>query len=174
MPGPPRKPGGPSKKGAKAATTMLSQRPREELLATLPELPPASEVVGFPADLIGADETKWSPVVLRWWEEIWTSPMVSEWTAADYHTLVILAGDLQESLNPMYKAADRARFQKLWMDGIKQFGLTPEARVKLRWTIAQGNTAVQRSEQLRAAATNDRTFAKEWEKQQQDLYNQYS
>ena len=56
---------------------------------------------------------------------------------------------LQESLNPYLKVADRIKNAQAWEKVVKDFGLQPSARESLRWQVAQGTQAQNRTDQIR-------------------------
>lgn len=175
--GGPRKADGPSKKGAKATVTLLTAPKAEEI--DIPPMPPAEDWIavprpvthrkkkdqkvmeregfegnGFvPPDLEELPDPEWSPAVVKWWNDIWSSPMASEFVKADFHGLYLGCYYLHESLNPFYKLSDRISSAKAFEATLKNFGLTPSARESLRWQVAQGTAAQNRTNQLRNSAS---------------------
>lgn len=162
--GGPRKAGGPSKKGSKAAVTLLTEPDQDEL--NIPPMPPTHDWLppipdeqraGFnPLDPDPFYENKagevyppWNPAVVRWWRDIWSSPMSSEFVNSDIHGLYIGCYLLHEALNPEYKLADRLASLKSFEATLKNYGLTPSARETLRWQIAQGTNAQRRTDAIR-------------------------
>lgn len=146
--GGPRKADGPSKK--KITVKRLEDRSDAEV----PAMPEAKHWIPSPQG--PAEETEdgfepeWSPVVVAWWEDIWTSPMSSEFVDSDIHGLYVACVYLHESLNPFYKLSERLKSSQAWENAIKNYGLTPTARESLRWQVAQGTQAQNRTNQLRA------------------------
>lgn len=148
--GGPRKAGGPSKK--KITIKHLEDRSDAEV----PAMPDPNHWIPAPqgpAEETEVDfEAEWSPAVVAWWEDIWTSPMSSEFVDSDIHGLYMACVYLHESLNPFYKISDRVKNAQAWEATIKNYGLTPTARESLRWQVAQGTQAQNRTNQLRAQA----------------------
>ena len=72
--GGPGKAGGPSKKGVKATVTILTGGMDKE---EIPYLPDAADWLVNKNDEDWDVEPEWSPVVKKWWEDIWTSPMAN-------------------------------------------------------------------------------------------------
>ena len=142
--GGPRKAGGPSKKGSKATVTLL---PDAEGRA-IPPLPPAEDWLQVPEEL--GMEAEWNPAVERWWNDIWSSPMSTEFVHSDMHGLYLGCYYLHESLNAYYKPGERVQMAKAFENTLKSYGLTPSARESLRWQVAQGTSAQRRTDQLRA------------------------
>lgn len=98
-------------------------------------------------------EPAWSLPVCEWWASIWSSPMASEFIESDIYSLYFACLFFHESLNPFYKISDRLAAYKQYAAICKDYGLTPAAREQLRWHIAQGTAAQNRTEQLRAASS---------------------
>lgn len=109
---------------APTATTLRVVAPGEE--RPVPELQP-EERENSVGDPIG-----WLPITRRWWQDLWTSPMASEYTSADYWQLLVLA-DLQDRFwrSPSKDLAGEIRLQR------QAFGLTPYDRRRLEWTIEE-------------------------------------
>lgn len=174
MPGSPRKAGGPSKKGAKAAVTVLTTNHDIEI----PPMPNAEDWISFPHQVYetkgngdealleqaglsglgpnGEVQPEWNPAVVRWWRAIWSSPMAGEFVESDIHGLYLGCYYLHEALNPFYKPGERNGMAKSFENVQKNYGLTPSARETLRWQVAQGTAAQNRTDQLRAAASSGR------------------
>lgn len=166
-----RKAGGPSKKGAKAAVKILTP-----VDATPSDIPPLPEYHDYFIPLPGREDPadgEWFKAVQDWWDSIWLSPMTREWLASDIHTLYQAAALLQESLNPFYKLGDRIKAQKAHQEILKMYGLTPLAREQLRWSVAQGEAAATRTNQLRAAAPKT-VSAKVVRDEMQALYSRHT
>lgn len=195
--GGPRKADGPSKKGSKATVTLLKAPDKTEI--DIPPMPPAEDWIAPPRSVTTRgkrdqalvekegimdngfvdpyDEDlpapEWSPAVVKWWEDIWTSPMASEFVKADYHGLYLGCYYLHESLNPFYKLSDRVSASKAFEATLKNFGLTPSAREGLRWQIAQGTAAQNRTNSLRNSVSSGSPTPvnpAQVEKSTQDMY----
>lgn len=172
--GGPRKADGPSRK--KVTQTVLVNREDAEI----PPLPDPHDYLPLPP---GADEAEdddfydpefdWAEPVKRWWEDIWTSPMSSEFVNSDIHGLYIACVYLHESLNPYYKLTDRLKAGSAWEATIKNYGLTPTARESLRWAVSQGEQAQNRTNQLRSQASNNPQASKQSRNEIADLYRQH-
>lgn len=174
--GGPRKADGPSKKGAKATVTLLTLPNQDEVV--IPDMPDPNDFISLPGvqgnlapyaeaalDEAGVDtapvdlleepefDVDWNPAVKRWWHDIWSSPMSSEFVKADIHGLYMACYYMHESLNPFYKLSDRLAAGRAWENQVKNYGLNPSARESLRWQVAQGTMAQQRTNQVREAAS---------------------
>lgn len=176
--GGPRKADGASKKGSKATVTLLKQPEDGEI--QIPPMPPAQDFIGLPeiqTNQRGSNDTQtmkdagidpyhkerdtsfdeeelvpeWNPAVVRWWNDIWSSPMASELVKSDIHGLYLGCYYLHESLNPFYKLTDRTNAAKAFENTLKNYGLTPSAREGLRWQVAQGTAAQKRTDQIRSS-----------------------
>lgn len=183
--GGPRNADGPSKKGSRATVTLLTG----EGVSEVPPMPPAEDWIRIPptiqTDKRGHNDTavlkaagvdtnpdpdrftedeltpEWSPAVVRWWHDIWGSPMASEFVKADIHGLYLGCYYLHESLNPFYKLTDRVNAAKAFENTIKNYGLTPSARESLRWNISQGMAAQKRTDQIRASSSAGKKTGKD-------------
>lgn len=120
MPGPPPKDPKLRQRRNKEATaaTLIDSSPPAE--GKKPKLPPLSKL---------GREGKWHPYVLEWWDEIWASPMASEYTQPDVHGLVMLM-DLQDRYwKGETDLAAEIRLQR------QCYGLTNLDRRRLQWEI---------------------------------------
>lgn len=85
-------------------------------------------------------EGNWHPAVVEWWNDIWSSPMHTEWVQSDVHNLYILTQLLQDfwtakSSSGRKEAAVEFRLQRA------ELGLTPYSRRRLEWTIERAGEA---------------------------------
>ena len=104
----------------------------------IPDLPDASEASGG----------EWHPMVLDYWERVWSSPMASEYVEADFPRLVMCAVLHQDfwcagSATMRKEAATEIRLQE------KMFGLTPYDRRSLQWQVEQAEAAEEKTERRR-------------------------
>lgn len=103
----------------------------------VPELPDLPE--GF-----------WHSMTVKWWADIWSSPMAPEFDASDSHglfALAVLTNDfwLAESAGERMKLAAELRQQS------QRFGLSPIDRRRLQWEIERTEEARDKGEKRRAA-----------------------
>lgn len=164
---------------AKAGASRPEQRKQVKVLvdrseAAVPPLPRPEEWLSN-----NHEDTKpeWSRPVREWWESIWTSPMSGEFVHSDIHGLYVAALYLEESVNPFNKATDRLKFGQAWEKAIQSYGLTPTARESLRWAIAQGEQADNRTTAIRQQRSlqekEDAAKAKDTDNTIVDLYNRF-
>jgi hypothetical protein len=132
MPGPQPKPSG-----------LRQRRNRESTRSLLPTEAQAagSEVPKLPA--LGAKE-KWHPMVTQWWDAVWTSPMASEYLAADKEALYMLARLHQDFWNADSQKDRQQCAAEIRMQGVR-FGLSPIDRRRLQWEVEKGDQAVERT-----------------------------
>lgn len=88
----------------------------------IPDLPPK-----FDADGV---ETEWLPQTAAYWKDIWTSPMRTEYTLADYHRMVVYI----DAFDRYWRKPNNATAAELRLQGVS-FGLTPIDRRRLQWEI---------------------------------------
>jgi hypothetical protein len=102
------------------AASLIESSPIAE--GSLPELRQRQDAEG--------KEIPWRVETKEFWADLWTSPMATEYTAADVHGLHILA-ELVDSFwaSPSTVAAAEIRLQR------QCFGLTPIDRRRLQWEI---------------------------------------
>lgn len=75
----------------------------------------------------------------RWWRDVWSSPMATEYLRADEHALFRLAVLVDEFWHkPNRGLAAEIRLQQ------QAFGLTPLDRRRLEWSIEQVEQAKDR------------------------------
>lgn len=92
----------------------------------------------------------WHPMVLDYWDRVWSSPMAPEYVDADFPRLVmcaVLHNDFWTGRSPTARkeAATEIRLQE------KMFGLTPADRRSLQWQIEAGESAEEKTERRRRA-----------------------
>lgn len=93
----------------------------------------------------------WHAETLRWWDDVWSSPMSPEWDDSDIHNVIICAmlyNDIwtAETAKERKDAASEFRLQR------KDLGLTPYDRRRLEWTIATAGEATDRGKARREAS----------------------
>ena len=88
-------------------------------------------MVEYPALPERAGET-WHPLAVRWWDDVWASPLHQEFLRADAGALFRLANivDAYWKTGALKYAAEIRLMER-------EFGLTPLARRRLEWTVAQ-------------------------------------
>jgi hypothetical protein len=91
---------------------------------------------------------EWHPMTVRWWEDVWRSPMAPEYDPSDVHGLYRLAVLVDQFWGqPSPATAGEIRLQS------QLYGLTPLDRRRLQWEIDRGDEAAQRTQQR----SNERT-----------------
>ena len=117
MPGPPPKdPAVRQRRNRKSTRSHLTRNtPARKRAPSLPDL--------------GRD---WHDMTVKWWFDVWHSPMSDEFLRADEHGLIRLAVLIDEFWESPSKAlASEIRLQQ------QAFGLTPLDRRRLEWSIEQ-------------------------------------
>lgn len=118
-------------------TTAATLRPQ----TGQPDVPPLPERDGG-----------WHPLTLKWWVDVWRSPMAPEYDSSDIHGLYLLAALVDAFwLAPSKDLAAEIRLQR------QSFGLSPMDRRRLQWEIerteeAQDRGAKRRGTQARPPA----------------------
>lgn len=73
---------------------------------------------------------EWNALTLKFWRDVWRSPMAPEFLQADVHGLFVLAELVDQFwANPDVKLAAEIRQQR------QCFGLTPIDRRRLQWEV---------------------------------------
>ena len=88
---------------------------------------------------------KWDPMTVRFWNEVWSSPMSHMFVAADLPALFRLLF----LVNRFWDGGSLEVAKEIRMME-REFGLTPLSRRRLEWTIAQSEEAIDRHEQKRS------------------------
>lgn len=91
--------------------------------------------------LNAGDDDPWHPLVVKWWDSVWQSPMASEFMEVDrIGGLLVLAGHYHDFFSADSKTAREAASDKirLWS---KEYGLDPMARRSLQWEVARAEEA---------------------------------
>jgi len=115
------------------------QSTRALLVAETHPLKGAPKLAAHPAG------EKWHALVVKFWADVWTSPMAGEYMEADVHGLFRMAVLTQAFLaSPSVPVS--AELRQLSM----QFGLSPIDRRRLQWTVAKSTEAVDQVERTRA------------------------
>lgn len=133
----------------KASTRATLTEPNPEDVE-IPELPPMRLVE---RKRKGSDglvekymvEVPWRLETQQWWEDVFSSPMASEFHSSDRHGLFRLAVLIDEFwTNPSTQANAEIRLAQ------KDYGLTPLDRRRLEWTIASAEKATDDGRKRRA------------------------
>ena len=87
----------------------------------------------------------WHHLTVSWWNDLWSSPMTSEYDPSDVHGLFVLAKLVDQFwLDPSPKLASEIRLQR------QCFGLTPIDRRRLQWEIDRGEGAEESRQKRRS------------------------
>jgi hypothetical protein len=119
--------------GHKKHPSVRARMNRASTAAMLPADGPRRPVPRLPE----LAEVDWLPATRTWWRDLWRSPMSAEYhPATDRHMLYVLAvlmNDYFGASAPLMrlKLAAEIRLQ------VASFGLTPYARRRLEWQIAE-------------------------------------
>ena len=91
-------------------------------------------------------EVPWRLETQQWWEDVFASPMASEFHSSDRHGLFRLAVLIDEFwTHPSTQANAEIRLAQ------KDYGLTPLDRRRLEWTIASAERATDEGQKRRGA-----------------------
>ena len=121
-----------------------SVRARRNSAASAAKLTPATaEIPPMP------EGPRWHPESVRWWSDVWSSPMSPEWDESDEHNVILCAllyNDIwmAETAKERKDAAGEFRLQR------RDLGLSPYDRRRLEWTIESADEARDRGRQRRA------------------------
>ena len=109
----------------------------------LPETAPILRAPHLPVHPI--PEEHWHDMTRRWWRDVWSSPLRQEYIRADLGALFRLA----IMVDMFWKTGKLAIATEIRLLE-REFGLTPMARRRLEWTVAQAEEAIDRHEHRRA------------------------
>ncbi|GAA4845556.1 hypothetical protein GCM10023201_41060 [Actinomycetospora corticicola] len=79
-------------------------------------------------------KTRWHPQALRWWAELWDSPMASQYLRMDVRGLLrlaVLEHDYWSAVDSRTRLAVEAQIERAQRD----YGLTPYDRRRLEWSV---------------------------------------
>lgn len=101
---------------------------------------------------------EWHPMTLRWWRDLWASPMAPEYDESDRHglfKLAMLQNDfwLAGSAKERKEAAAEIRLQE------QRFGLSPIDRRRLQWEIERTEEAQVKGQKRRTRTPDARKAA---------------
>ena len=91
----------------------------------------------------------WHPQTIAWWNDLWPSPMASEWHSSDIHGLYELAQIKDNFWNTADLKAQTAAHAEIRLSQ-KDYGLTPMDRRRLEWTIESSEEAKAKGDKRRA------------------------
>jgi hypothetical protein len=118
-------------KGRTPKDPALRQRTNKSVTrATFIDEPPTIRVPALPKHMT------WHTMTKKWWKEVWTSPMASEFLKVDSNSLLMLAVLINKFWEePSKNLASEIRLQQ------QAFGLTPLDRRRLEWQVIQAEDA---------------------------------
>lgn len=129
---------------AKKHSTARARANRAATAATLVDVPNDCET-----PLLEPVDHDWHPMVLKWWEAIWRSPMSGEYHESDIHQLFLLAMVYDDFYNCEPGTVRRAQLAAEIRQSRASFGMTPYDRRRLEWTVANAETATDRNKERR-------------------------
>lgn len=96
------------------------------------------------------DEIGWHSLTRRWWSDLWSSPMATEYADMDINGLLrvaMLYNDFWLAENPKQRAEVQVRLEKADAD----YGTNPLARRRLEWQIETTEDSKARGSKRRRA-----------------------
>lgn len=121
-------------KAATAATLTRQDKP------DIPELPPHP-----------SSEWGWHAQAVEFWDDVWSSPMSSEWDpSSDRHNVLLCALLVHDMWTADSPAARRGAAAELRLQR-QDLGLAPYPRRRLEWTFEQADEAKERGAKRRSA-----------------------
>lgn len=131
MPGPPPKNEGMRQRRNKSSSR--AQLPAESRpLPDKPRLPNCPNAGG------------WNSMAQRWWEDVWSSPMASQFSWGDMPALFRLVA----LVDAFWKSGELEFAREIRLLE-REFGLTPLSRRRLEWSVAQAEEATDRLDRRR-------------------------
>jgi len=92
-----------------------------------------------PPTIPNPDGREWHPLTLEAWAHAWASPMASQWLETDADAL----GRLALLWDLFYAKPSAEGLKEIRLQGAL-FGLSPQDRNRLQWTISRADEAEQR------------------------------
>jgi hypothetical protein len=121
------------------------------IIAAESPIPPMPEHPPIVLEDIGTVDVEWHEQTIAWWNDVWTSPMVSAWDASDVHNVMVVAllyDDIWSASTPKERKEALAEFRQQRAD----LGLAPLARSRLQWTIETADAAKASGDRRRQAS----------------------
>lgn len=94
----------------------------------------------------------WHEQTVSWWNDVWTSPMVSAWDDSDVHNVYIIAllyDDIWAAGTPRERKDALAEFRQQ----CARLGLDPVSRARLQWTIEGADEAKAKGDRRRQSSS---------------------
>lgn len=132
------------KRGAKAVLVELLVSAERQIPA-MPPHPP--KFVGEGEDSYEVD-VDWHPQTEAWWNDVWTSPMATEWDQSDVHNVLVVAL-LYDDIWSASTAKERKEALSEYRLQRADLGLSPYSRRRLEWTIETADEAKDRGRERR-------------------------
>lgn len=122
--------------------TVRQRRNKKSTRAMLPaEKNPISRAPSLPENPTG----DWNDLTVKWWRDVWSSPLRDEFLRADLGAIFRLAilVDMFWKTGKLSVASEIRLLER-------EFGLTPLSRRRLEWTTATAEDSKDRRELVRA------------------------
>jgi hypothetical protein len=97
------------------------------------------------------EDRDWSPRVLAWWKRAFSSPMSEEWVESDVDAMYMAADLMETFYDPYAKVDGRVRAMVQILKVLDSCGLTPMARMKLKWHVELAEEASAKTSARRAS-----------------------
>ncbi len=97
------------------------------------------------------DRRRWTAPAQELWNDFWTSPLATQVHSVDRHSF----GAFIEIVDAFWRAGtptERRQLSAEWRAWVKEYGLTPKARLSLEWSIELVDLAQQTNDALRGAS----------------------
>lgn len=137
-----------------AAPKHPSTRARRNVVSTKATLRAAAdlEVPSLPLHPGGDEGQDWHPLTVRWWSDVWSSPMGPEYDSSDVHglfALAVLTDDFWRASSPSARTVLAAELRQQ----SQRFGLSPLDRRRLQWEIERTDEAQAKGAKRRGGAS---------------------
>ena len=139
---------GPAPKSSKTR----QRRNKASTRATLEQ--PTGEVTVQPLPVRDSGRGTWNPRVCAWWDDVWRSPMASEYLDVDRRGLEAIA-ELWQSFFTADSDAGRLAVHSEIRLAQRDYGLTPLDRRRLEWEIKRAEPKPAESKPKRARTKAD-------------------
>jgi hypothetical protein len=133
-----------------AATRQRRNRPSTFAVLTTPA-PGEVDMPKLPK--FPGEEGGWHPLTIRWWVDIWRSPMAPEFHKSDIHGLFSLAYLVNDFWTAPTAKLRRESAAEVRLQS-QRYGLSPMDRRRLQWQITE-NESKERTNRRQAAREVD-------------------
>ena len=124
---------------------LRQNKTKKSTRAVLTEVTPGTQIPDIP----NPDDRDFHPLAIKWWDNVWTSPMANEYLETDVDGLGRVALLVDEYYKNPSGRAGRDLMGDIRLQEAR-FGLSPLDRSRLQWEVQKGEEAQKKRQPQRA------------------------